>query len=331
MRKKKVTMLDIATAVGVSQPTVSVILNGSNSIKVSEQTREKVLNKARELGYQYNTKIQHTNHHQRIALIVNSINMHDPFINAITSAKVQAWESDALLVVFDYEDDDELKEAMLEEISHGSYQGLIYASNTPKNVDYLPDVSIPFVYLNCHNDTLDNPIPMIITADYLGGYHAAEHLIKKGYQRLGMILGEEWADPSINRFKGFRQALINYDIPFNKEWVVAGNWSVKQSYQATENLLNQDKRPDAIFCASDLMALGCYQAIHAAQLRIPEDIAVIGYDNQLLANELTPSLTSIDLPYDEMGRQAVDIILSDQAPEIMRIKVEGDLYPRQST
>ena len=196
-------MLDIATAVGVSQPTVSVILNGSNSMKCQNKPVKKYSIKPENWGISTIQKFNIPIYHQRIALIVNSINMHDPFINAITFAKVQAWESDALLVVFDYEDDDELKEAMLEEISHGSYQGLIYASNTPKNVDYLPDVSIPFVYLNCHNDTLDNPIPMIITADYLGGYHAAEHLIKKGYQRLGMILGEEWADPSINRFKGF--------------------------------------------------------------------------------------------------------------------------------
>lgn len=331
MRKKKVTMLDIATAVGVSQPTVSVILNGSNSIKVSEQTRQKVLEKAQELGYFYKTTIHHTNQHKRIALMVNSLNMHDPFINAITAAKVHAWEADALLVVFDYEDDDELKEAMLKEIEYGHFHGLIYASNTPKEVDYKPELNLPLVYLNCSNDAVKQDIPSVLTSDYLGGYHATEHLIKKGYTQLAMVLGEEWSDSSNNRYKGFCQALRNYDIPLNKHAVIAGNWSVKQSYQATKTLLSQTPRPEAIFCASDLMAVGCYQAIHEAGLSIPKDVAVMGYDNQLLANELTPSLSSIDLPYDEMGRYAVDILLDTQKPELMRIKLEGELYSRDST
>ena len=90
MRKKKVTMGDIATAVGVSQPTVSAILNGSDSIKVSDATRIKVLNKAKELGYALKQTIRHGNTHPRIALVVNSLNMHDPFINAISAAKARS-------------------------------------------------------------------------------------------------------------------------------------------------------------------------------------------------------------------------------------------------
>lgn len=329
-KKKKVTMLDIATAVGVSQPTVSVILNGSDNVKVSDETREKVLNKAKELNYKFKSNVLHTQTHRRVALLTNNMNMHDPFINAITAAKVRSWELDAILTVFDYEDNDDLKASMLSVIENSGYDALIMASNMPSQIEGRVDTKLPLVFLNCTNPLYQQDVPSILTSDFLGGYRAAEYLINKGYQDIAMITGESWSDASNQRVKGFRQALTNADILVNESWIKPGNWSVKQSYLETENLLTTTERPRAIFCASDLMAIGVYQAIAHHNLSIPEDIAVIGYDNQLLASELTPSLTSIDLPYDEMGRMAIETVLSSTPPDVHMMKVEGDLIPRES-
>lgn len=329
-KKKKVTMLDIATAVGVSQPTVSVILNGSDNVKVSDETRDKVLKKAKELNYKFKSNVMHAQSHRRVALLTNNMNMHDPFINAITAAKVRAWELDAILTVFDYEDNDELKTSMLSVIENSGYDALILASNMPSQIEGKMNTKLPLVFLNCSNPLYQQTIPSILTCDFLGGYRAAEYLLNKGYQDIAMITGESWSDASMQRLKGFRQALTNADIIVNENWIKPGNWSVKQSYLETENLLSGPQRPRAIFCASDLMAIGVYQAIAHHNLRIPQDIAVIGYDNQLLASELTPSLTSVDLPYDEMGRMAVDTVLSSSSPEVYMMKVEGDLIPRES-
>lgn len=331
MRKKKVTMADIAVAVGVSQPTVSAILNDSDTIKVSEATRIKVLNKAREIGYVLKQPVRHSNSHPRIALIVNSLNMHDPFINAISAAKTRAWELDNILTVFDYEEDEQLRQSILNEIIESGFKSIIYATNTPKTNLQLADLpQLPTVLLNCTGNQPDD-ITAVIPADYLGGYKATEHLIHKKYRHLAMVTGESWDESSNQRLRGFKQALINADIPIRNEWIVEGNWSVKQSYLQTLNLLESAEKPDAIFCASDLMAVGCYQAISAKGLRIPQDIALVGYDNQLLASELTPSLTSVDLPYDEMGRKAVEILCHACDEEILPvIKVEGDIYIRES-
>lgn len=146
-----------------------------------------------------------------------------------------------------------------------------------------------------------------------------------------MVTGESWDESSNQRLRGFKQALINADRPINPRWIVEGNWSVKQSYLQTLDMLSEEQRPDAIFCASDLMAVGCYQAIASKGLRIPQDIAVIGYDNQLLASELTPTLSSIDLPYDEMARKAVEIVCHASDEEVLPImKIEGDLFIRES-
>lgn len=330
MRKKKVTMLDIATAVGVSQPTVSVILNKSNSIKVAAETRKKVFDKARELGYKFRND-DHGLRHKRIALIVNSLNMHDPFLNAISSAKIHAWERDAILSVFDYEDNEQLMQAIHEDVQRGQFAGIIFASNTPREIDIVDLCEAKKrVLLNCYDPNNDD-IPALLPADSLGSYRACEHLIKSGYKNIAMISGEPWSNSSVNRIKGFRQAMANFGLPVDDALIVAGNWSVKQSYIATKNLMSLPVKPDAIFCASDLMALGVYQALGELGLTIPKDIAVMGYDNQLLSNELTPALSSVDLPYDEMGRQSVDMILDRSSPEIPVMRIEGELFLRESS
>jgi len=332
MRKKKVTMKDIATAAGVSQPTVSIILNGSDSVKIAKETRQRVLAIARELGYELRRQVPHTSYHKKIAFMVNSLNMHDPFINALSAAREAAWEQDCLLVVFDYEEEGDLHQALEAEITNGDYSALIYARNITKQVP--PPAfasSLPTVMLNCYPPR-DSAIVSILPADLIGGYTVTEHLIRQGYRRIAMITGEPWAEPSKSREEGYRQALINHDLLPDNNLVRRGNWSVKQSYLQTLALLEKTPRPEAIFCASDLMAVGCYQAIARKGMRIPEDIAVAGYDNQLLANELTPALTTIDLPYDDMGRLAVDVITGRaREAELPMVKVEGALYERRSS
>ncbi|MDC0609192.1 LacI family DNA-binding transcriptional regulator [Vibrio sp.] len=331
MRKKKVTMLDIATAVGVSQPTVSVILNGSDSIKISPETRDKVIRKAHELGYKFKTNVPHSSAHRRIALMINSMNMHDPFINALSAAKVKAWELDTVLTVFDFEDNDDLRTTMLEDINSGGFDGLIYALNTPSHIDEAIPTTLPMVFLNCTNDVYKQDVASITTSDFIGGYKATQHLIENGHKDIAMICGEDWAESSIQRVRGFRQAMTNADNIINDSWILEGNWSLKQAYHQALTLLEHHPRPSAIFCASDLMALGVYQAAAKLELSIPNQLSVMGYDNQLLANEVTPGLSTIDLPYDEMGRIAVEVLLSQQTSDLKLIKVEGELFIREST
>lgn len=332
MRKKKVTMKDIAVAAGVSQPTVSIIINNTNSIKISDKTRKNVLNKAKQLGYSVKANTRQDISYPRIAFVVNSLNMHDPFNIALSAAKIRAWELGYLLVLFDFEEIESLKKAMLFEVLEGNYKGLIYASNTPQTIEILRLFSdIPTVLLNCTAE-IESNIQVVACADYLGAYHATEHLIARGYRDIAMLEGEGWSEASILRRKGYQQALANADIPAKKSLLVHANWSVKQAYRETIKLLELSSTPDSIFCASDLMAVGCYQAIAEKGLTIPRDIAVMGYDNQLLASELTPSLTSTDLPYDEMAKKAIEILCDKSATEnISLFKIQGELYIRDST
>ncbi|AJQ96356.1 LacI family DNA-binding transcriptional regulator [Gynuella sunshinyii] len=332
MRKKKVTMMDIASAVGVSQPTVSAIINGSDTIRVSSETNRRVLQIAEEMGYPLRRKVHHDDRSGSLILLINSLNMHDPFISAVSAAQKRAWELNTVLTIFDYEDDMQLLAHMLQQVVRDiDCQGVIYAINSLREITAVTVAAHQkLVYLNCF-DSKEIRIPTIVPADFMGGFRATEHLLNQGYRKIAMITGESWSESSNQRVRGYRQAMINADCPINERLIAAGNWSVRQSYLQVRTWLSAGEQIDAIFCASDLMAVGVYQAIQEQGRKIPEDIAVMGFDNQLLAGELLPPLSSIDLPYDEMGRMAVDYCLIGMIEGIAQTKIEGELSVREST
>lgn len=326
-------MRDIASAAGVSQPTVSLVLNGSQSIKLAEATKKKVLDAAKGLGYVHKRTSHTKGRPKKIALVINGLNHYDPFIEAVNAAREAAWQQDRVLVTFDYSNDKLLAGQIQAEIEHGEYDGLIYASSMTRALS--PNISIdaPTVFLNCYSKDNANQ-PCVLPADKLGAYKVTEHLLAQGFQRIGMICGEKWMDASTDRLNGYRQALINNDIIPDDHLIKEGNWSLKEAHQQTLALLDQPTPPEAIFIGSDYMAIGCYQAIAERGLSIPGDIALVSYDNQQVASEFTPGLTSVELPYSDMGRQSVEALIElvNKHPLMSStIKVEGDVIVRASS
>ncbi|WP_019616080.1 LacI family DNA-binding transcriptional regulator [Psychromonas ossibalaenae] len=331
---KKVTMSDIAAAVGVSQSTVSLVLNGSTSIKITDVTRKKVLDTAESLGYRNKKVIHASSGTKKIAMVVNWVIGYDPFISAINACREEAWANDYVLVIFNYGHDKMLASKIEEEINNNEYVGLIYASSMTRILEQQRvNTHLPCVLLNCTNES-NLQAPSILPADIIGAYKATKHLIEQGYRRIAILTGESWMWATEQRIKGYRQALLDADISLNDEYVLEANWSLKEAYQQTLKLLDLNTPPKAIFCSSDYMALGCYQAVIERGLHIPNDIAVVGYDNKELALEVSPDLTSVDSPYLEMGRQAVESLLTlleNQPLLSMKRKVEGELIVRRSS
>lgn len=331
---KKITMSDIATAAGVSQSTVSLVLNGSTSVKIAEATRHKVRDAAERLGYKSKKVTHASGRPEKIAFVINGLTSYDPFIDAVNAAREEAWSHDYVLVMFNYSHDDVLASKITSEINSGDYAGLIYASSMTRELE-LQRVTTPqpTVLLNCTNAG-NARVPCILPADMVGAYKAVSHLTGQGYHRIAMLSGEGWMQASKQRAEGYRQALIDADIIPVPGYSIEANWSLKEAYQRTIALLNMEPPPDAIFCASDYMAMGCYQAIAALGLKIPQDIAVVGYDNQQIASEIFPALTSVELPYFDMGKYAVEalVALIEEQPLLSnRRKVEGDLIIRESS
>jgi LacI family transcriptional regulator len=174
-----------------------------------------------------------------------------------------------------------------------------------------------------------------VPGEVAGGFAATAHLTALGHRRIGFINGEPWMDASVDRLKGYRQALATVDVAFDERLVRSGDWLPLTGYHHTIDLLSMPDPPTAIFCGNDLMAIGAMEAASEAGLRVPDDLSIMGYDDQELARYTHPPLSTLVLPNYEMGQRAaealLDIAVHGKALRPMTIKIDGPLVPRTST
>ena len=166
---------------------------------------------------------------------------------------------------------------------------------------------VPTVLLNCY--VTDRSLLSVVPAELRGGRAATRRLIAAGHRRIGLIEGEALMDASRDRLKGYRNALAAAGIPFDRQLVRPGNWEPSAGYEQTRVLMGFRDPPTAIFCANDLMALGCLEALKELGLTIPKDVAVMGYDDREIAQFTRPPLTTILLPHFEMGTLAAEYLI----------------------
>ncbi|MEN0616958.1 MULTISPECIES: LacI family DNA-binding transcriptional regulator [Klebsiella] len=331
-RKTKVTMNDIARTAGVSQATVSLVLNQSRNIKLSEETRQRVIEVATALGYARLPAIHSPRNQEEIALLIGSLQSYDPFIDAISQAREAAWRNEILLTVYEYGDDAELALNIIRQLEKRNCVGIILASPVTAVSDmsqFRDCTELPLVLLNQRDP--DSPLlPSFVPDDYANAFQMTRHLIHQGARRVAHITGEAWMDATKQRLAGWRAALEQAEITVLNEWVCETNWQFSESYQATLKLLALETPPDAIFCASDWLTIGCYQALAKQGIVIPDDILVAGYDDQKISEQLTPPLTSIQLPYSELGRLAVEYLCNEE-DAATHVTLAGRLKTRKSS
>ncbi|HCR0688996.1 TPA: substrate-binding domain-containing protein, partial [Enterobacter hormaechei] len=165
---------------------------------------------------------------------------------------------------------------------------------------------------------------------YANAFQVTRHLIACGATRIAHITGESWMEASRQRLAGYQAALQQAGLACDDGLVRQTNWQFSESFTATASLLELAERPDAIFCASDWLAIGCYQALAVNSVRIPQDMLLAGYDDQKISEQLTPPLTSIQLPYSELGRLAVEY-LCNQEDAATHVTLAGRLKVRASS
>lgn len=188
---------------------------------------------------------------------------------------------------------------------------------------------IPLVLLN-QRDPGSPLLPSFIPDDYANAFQVTKHLIACGANRIAHITGESWMEASRQRLAGYQAALQQAGLACDDGLVRQTNWQFSESFTATASLLELAERPDAIFCASDWLAIGCYQALAVNGVRIPQDMLLAGYDDQKISEQLTPPLTSIQLPYSELGRLAVEY-LCNQEDAATHVTLAGRLKVRASS
>jgi LacI family transcriptional regulator len=308
------TIKDVARAAGVSFKTVSRVLNDDPAVK--DITRLKVLQSFADLDYRphQNARQLRTQKSNTIGFITDEIATTPHAVNIIKGAQHEAWQHNKLLLVVNTERDKEIEREALDMMLERRVEAIIYATMFHRNVFVppLPD-EMPVILLDCYSET--KRYPSVVPDEVQGGRTATEKLIEKGHGRIAIITNDKLSKghpAPKGRLEGYKQALQNAGIPFDKTLFLEGDSNANTGYECTLRLMRLKKPPTAIFCCTDRMAMGAYDALKELGLKIPEDVSVIGFDNEeLIAAYLRPALTTIALPHFDMGQWAVKRLLSE--------------------
>ena len=311
-RKRAATMSDIARQVGVSQTTVSFVLNNhASSANISAETKERILETAKKLAYRPNqaAKGLRTNQTHTIGFIADEITTTPYAVNIIKGAQDVAWAHGKLLLIVNIGSDTSIKETAIEMMLERQVEGIIYAAMYHHEVALPANIyEGPAVLLDCF--CADRSLPSVVPDEVQGGRTATEALLQKGHRRIGFINELNPIPASSGRLEGYRQALQSYEIPFDESLVRMHHCNATGGYQGTLELMQLPEPPTAIFCFSDFAAMGAYDALRTLGISIPGEVAVMGFDNhELIAAQLTPPLSSVGLPHYEMGKWAVEYLL----------------------
>jgi LacI family transcriptional regulator len=330
---RRPTMIDVANEARVSQTTVSLVLNHADGARLSAETRERVMKAAARLGYQPVRRggAPGSAAAASIGFICDEISTDPWTAIGLDGVREKAWERGLTVMVMATRGDADMESAALAQLSAQPLIGLIYATINTRLVEAPAAPTLPTVLLNCH--VANGALSSVVPGETAGGHAATDLLIDAGHRRIGYVNGEASMEASRHRLRGYRQALATADLPFDPDLVREGNWQPLSGYEAARELMKVKRPPTAIFCANDLMAVGCYEALHELGLRIPDDVAVMGYDDREIAQHLHPPLTTVLLPHFEMGSIAAEILLdaaSGSPSRPRQIKVECPIVRRGS-
>lgn len=334
----RVTMTDIARLAGCSQSTVSIVLNNTPGIHISAETRERVMEAASKLKYHgpRRRRLRKAEAAPRypIAILFDQIASSPEPVQSMDGARDEAWKSGYIVGSYQTSNDRLVEPQTIATVLDLGVVAIIYGTVMTREVTVpaeLYEAGVPVVLLNCFSR--DRRFPTVIPGEVAGGRTATDALISAGHRRIAHITGEIWMDAANDRLKGYQQALEAADIVFDDSLVLEGNWQTSAGYEKTRELMAMEDPPTAIFCSNDRMAVGCYEALKELGLRIPDDVSVVGYDDEEVSRHLSPPLTTLVLPHREMGRWAVDKALSSIGTTATRhhlVKLECPLVERES-
>lgn len=323
---------DVADAAGVSKTTVSHVLTGNRP--VSAATRRKVEQVMDELGYKPNFFAQALNSQksQTIALIAQDFT--NPFYPALArGVQIAVAGSSQVVMLFDAGAGESAVSAFIDDAIQRRVDGVILAVSAPDSeLIALRKEGIAVVAVGSGLSRL--PLDWVTADDERIGYDAGVRLVSAGHTQIATITGPLGAEPGTGRRRGFERALVEAGLALDPALVIEGDWTRDQGAAGLRALLANDEPPTAVFCANDLMAIGALDAAVGAGLDVPEQLALIGVDDIDAAGLVRPALTTIQIPAQEIGRAAGELLLQrmaqGEASSHRHILVQHQLITRQT-
>ena len=337
------TMRDVAILAGVSTATVSHVVNGSK--KISPETTERVLRAISQVNYKPNTlaKSLRMGQTHTIGILVEDIRGL-PVSGIVSGISETLAKGGYKTILYDlhlleklynqYEQIGTYRQRINEGLNFlqsSDVDGIIYVAMHDRHLDYLFDpMDTPLVFAYSHGTETDTYVT------YSNRDSAADmirYLLNKGHERIAVIAGHPHSYPTAQRLLGVQMALQQAGLALPQEYIQYGNWEYESGKEQTRKLLKLDPLPTAIFAMNDLMAAGCMAELMSAGLRIPDDMAVAGFDNREIAAYLQPSLTTVALPTTDIGTEAalriIDMI-SNPSPHPVRKIIRCSIIERNS-
>jgi LacI family transcriptional regulator len=306
---KRATLKEVAELAGVSTATVSNTLNETKF--VSEDVKEKINNAIQKLNYQPNivAKSLRVQESRIIGLLVSDIS--NPFFSIIARGiEEELAKSNYSILLCNTESSLEKERKYLDVLIGKRVDGLI-VSSAGNSGDYfrsLDKTGVPIVFLNRCPEFMNSDV--IMTNNIKGAYAATEHLIQHGYRKIAIITGPSSISTGKDRLNGYRRALEDYIITESDQLVKEGLFTIESGYSKMKELMEQDLKPDAVFISNNSMTLGAYKYLKESSVHIPDQVAVVGFDDPDWAEIVEPPITTVRQPAYQLGVHAGNLMLA---------------------
>ena len=337
---KDITLKEIATTLGISITTVSKALK--NYPDVSQKTKNAVIELAQKLQYTPNSFAVNlrTKESKTIGLIVPEV-MHHFFSNIINAIIVEAEKNGYLVIILQSNETLALEKKQVELLINKRVDGILMSlsneSNNDEHIKQIIDRNIPFVMFD-KISKLSNCCKVIID-DQKAAFNAVQHLIDNGCKKIAHIRGPLNPQNAIDRYIGYKKALEKNNIPFNARLIyTCENVTFQEGIDFAEQIIKEHPDVDGVFAITDLVAVGVLSYFNDIGIKIPAQVAVIGFSNWFMSQVLTPKLSTVDQPSHEMGVASFNLLLEQMnchklnEPLVARtILLETTVIPRESS
>ena len=309
--EKEVTIYDIAKKLNISAATVSRGLKDHPGI--NKNTKKKILNAASEMGYRSNSFASSLRKKKSniIGVIVPRLNSN--FMSDVI-AGIEKVVNEANYNLFISQSLETMKKeagnakAMFNNRVDGLLVSLAYDTTNIEHFEAFVSRGIPVIFFDRVHE--HQQCPNIFIDNYKAGYNITTHLVEQGCKRIMHIGGNQLRNVYIERYNGYKQALADHGIPLEKELLIINDLSATAGAEAARSILKMSEKPDAVFVANDICAIGCMQVLKKEGIKIPRDIAFAGFNNDPTSCVIEPNLTTIDYKGYEMGEVAARILIN---------------------
>ena len=335
-----ITIKDIAKALGLSTSTVSRALRGSHEI--SSDTKKLVIEYAEQYNYRPNPIALSLKERRSrsIGVIVCEI-ANNFFSQAINGIESIAYNRGYHVIISQSHESYEREVVNVEHLASRSVDGLLVSLSTETNdvthFKNLHEKGLPIVFFDRITDAIETH--KVVADNYKGAYNATQHLIDAGYTKIAHLASAPHLSISIERENGYKAALKDNGLEINDAYIKNcnhGGMIYDELDDAITALMNLNDRPDAIFSAGDRLTVSCIKTLKKLKIKVPEDIAIVGFSNSTMVELMSPSLTSVKQPAFEMGQTATELLINlieskRQVTEFQKIVLQTETQIRDSS